>query len=561
MGRFTFPSTTGAGFDIKLQGSQTTDTADSAKIVGNNEVSGSVTTGDFCGESNNDGQSQLYTVYFDIKFSEPFTSSQVITGSGQTDPSAVYVGLRHHVQPRRAGQGRHLLREHRERPAELADRQPGLELRRGQGRGAKQLERAARQDQGLGRYLLPDAGVLQPALQGLHPAQRHQRRQRPVHGGRREGPTLASGQKNQYGIYSGWDIYHTLAQLQAMLDPSAASDQAQSQVNYYSEDGLLQQWGYLQDNNYVMVGDPAAGSSPTTTRSAPTGSTPSRRWPTCSSRPPRSTTSGPARRSSRSTATCPRTGPTAAATPTVSLPPCWKTTPRTSRCRRSRTRSATTATPPCSAQRANNWENTFNPNNDLLNARYENGQFEPGITPTTQQNNGLNYVEGDAYEYLWNVPNDYQALFNLMGGDSKVVPALQSYLSQPNGNGMYDEIANEFDLGEQFGLDYAGDPAGTQAAVRNIENTVYLPGPSGIDNNDDLGAESSSYIWQELGLYPENPGMGTLLLNSPGFAHEQISLSNGRTITVNAPSASSEYYVHVAEDQRPAGPEAVHDVR
>ena len=41
---------------------------------------------------------------------------------------------------------------------------------------------------------------------------------------------------------------------------------------------------------------------------------------------------------------------------------------------------------------------------------------------------------------------------------------------------MYDEIANEFDLGEQFGLDYAGDPAGTQAAVRNIENTVYLPG-------------------------------------------------------------------------------------
>ena len=41
-----------------------------------------------------------------------------------------------------------------------------------------------------------------------------------------------------------------------MLDPSAASDQAQSQVNYYSEDSILQQWGYYQANNYVMVGDP-----------------------------------------------------------------------------------------------------------------------------------------------------------------------------------------------------------------------------------------------------------------------------------------------------------------
>src|SRR5581483_5970754 len=67
---------------------------------------------------------------------------------------------------------------------------------------------------------------------------------------------VVAGQQYQYGTYSGWDIYHSLSQLQAMLDPKAASDQAQSQLNYYAEDKILQQWGYLQDNNYVMVGDP-----------------------------------------------------------------------------------------------------------------------------------------------------------------------------------------------------------------------------------------------------------------------------------------------------------------
>jgi hypothetical protein len=92
IGRFTLPKGSDAGFNIKLQDSQTGVTADTAQIVGNDEVTGSVTTGDFCGESNNDGRSQLYTVYFDIKFDAPFTSSQVITPSGKTNPPAVYVG-------------------------------------------------------------------------------------------------------------------------------------------------------------------------------------------------------------------------------------------------------------------------------------------------------------------------------------------------------------------------------------------------------------------------------------------------------------------------------------
>ena len=38
---------------------------------------GSDTSGDFCGESNNDGQTQQYTVYFDITFDQPFTASQI----------------------------------------------------------------------------------------------------------------------------------------------------------------------------------------------------------------------------------------------------------------------------------------------------------------------------------------------------------------------------------------------------------------------------------------------------------------------------------------------------
>jgi predicted alpha-1,2-mannosidase len=543
MGRFTFPSTSAAGFDIKLQDSQNGDSGDSAQIVGDDEVQGSVTSGDFCSESVNDGQSQLYTVYFDIKFSEPFTSSQVITESGKTNPAAVYVSFDTTSNPvvqakvgiSYVSAANAQLNWQTENPgwnfdAVKATAQSSWNKLLGE---IKVSGGTYAQTQEFYSLLYKD--FIQPNVTSDVNGQ--------FMGADEKVHTLASGQQNQYGIYSGWDIYHSLAQLQAMLDPSAASDQAQSQVNYYSEDGLLQQWGYLQDNNYVMVGDPedsiiadyyTFGAHDFNTKQA------------LADMLKQATTVNdvrPGEALEQKYGYLPEDGTYGCCNPHGVIATMLEDDTSDLALSSFAQALGDSGDAAMLTKRANNWENTFNPNNDLLNARYENGQFEPGITPTTQQNNEPDYVEGDAYEYLWDVPNNYQALFNLMGGDAKVVPALQSYLSKPNGNGMFAEIANEFNLGEQYALDYAGDPAGTQAAVHNIETTVYQPGPSGLDNNDDLGAESSQYIWEMLGLYPENPGEDTLLLNSPGFAHEQISLPNGRAITVNAPNASSEYYV------------------
>ena len=543
MGQFTFPTGSDAGFDIKLQDSQTTVTADTAQIVGNDEVQGSVTTGDFCGEGVNDGQSQQYTVYFNIEFNQPFTSSQVITASGQTSPEAVYVSFGTATPVVQAKVGISYVST-ANAALNWQTENPGWDF---------DAVKAATQnswDQLLGKikvsggsysktqefYSLLYKDFLDPNVTSDVNGQ--------FMGADDKVHTLAAGQQNQYGMYSGWDIYHTLAQLQAMLDPSAASDQAQSQVNYYSEDSILQQWGYLQDNNYVMVGDPedaiisdyyTFGGRDFDTSQALTDML-TQATTTNDVRPGEGLeqTYGYLPEDGTYNPCCNAHGVVATQLEDDNADFALSTFAQD---------LGDSSDAAMLKARSNNWENVFDPNNDLLTARYENGQFEQGVTPTTQQSNEPDYVEGDAYEYLWDTPDDYQTLVNLLGGDAKVAPELQSYLSQPNGFGMYDEISNEFDLGEQFAPDYAGDPAETQAAVNNIENTVYLPGPSGLSNNDDLGAESSSYLWQMLGLYPENPGDGTLLLNSPGFPNEQITLSNGKAITISAPDASSEYYV------------------
>jgi len=543
MGRFTFPSTTSAGFDIKLQGSQTTDTADTAQIVGDDEISGSVTTGDFCGESVNDSQSQLYTVYFDIVFDQPFTSSQVITESGQKSPSAVYVSFNTTSNP--VVQAKVGISYVSTADAQLnwITENPNWDFSATKAAAQSSWNKLLGKIQVSGGtydktqefYSLLYKDFLQPNVTSDVNGQ--------FMGADEKVHTVPGGQQSQYGIYSGWDIYHSLSQLQAMLDPAAASDMAQSQLNYYSEDGLLQQWGYLQDNNYVMVGDPedsiisdyyAFGAKGFNTQEALTDML------------KEATTVNDARPGEaleQQYGYLPEDGTYGCCNAHGVVATMIEDDNSDLALSNFASSLGDTKDASMLEQRANNWENTFDPNNGLLTARYQNGSFEQGVVPTTQQNNEPDYVEGDAVEYLWDVPNDYQSLFNLLGGDSKVVPELSNYLSQPNGFGNYDEISNEFDLGEQYALDYAGDPSGTQSVIRNIEDTVYLPGPAGLANNDDLGAESSQYVWEMLGLYPENPGSDTLLLNSPGFAHEKVSLSTGKSITVSAPDAANEYYV------------------
>ena len=85
--RFTFPSTTQADVLLKLLDSQNGTTATSAQIVGGNEVTGTATSGGFCGETGS------YTLHFDMVFSQNFTSSQIVTESGQPGPNSVFLNF------------------------------------------------------------------------------------------------------------------------------------------------------------------------------------------------------------------------------------------------------------------------------------------------------------------------------------------------------------------------------------------------------------------------------------------------------------------------------------
>ena len=80
--------------------------------------------------------------------------------------------------------------------------------------------------------------------------------------------------------------------------------------------------------------------------------------------------------------------------------------------------------------------------------------------------------------------------------------------------------------------------------MREVENTLWYPGPEGMAGNDDLGEMSSWYVWGALGMFPETPGTANLVLASPLFPSITIQRESGQTIQINAPGASATtYYV------------------
>jgi predicted alpha-1,2-mannosidase len=540
MGRFTYPATTQAGFLIKLHDSQNGEFAPStARIPNNHEVSGSQTSGHFCGEVVNDGQRQEYTVHFGISFDRPFSSSKIIRGS-DGKPTVVYLTFDTTSNPVvQAKVGISYVSDDNARLNWQTDNQAwdfGSTRSAAQDAWNKLLGRIEVSGGSFAQtqqfYSNLYKAFIQPNIVSDVNGQ-YMGADIKVH-------TVGAAQHDQYGIFSGWDTYHSLSQLQAMLDPAAASDHAQSLLNYYSQDKILQQWGYLHLNNYVMVGDPAQSII------ADYYAFGARDFDTAAALRDmlaQATTVNavrPGEALEEKYGYLPEDGKYGCCNPHGFVPTLLEYNSQDLALSFFARALGDDKNADMLEARANNWQNVFNLSNNLLNGRNEDGSFVPGVTPTST----TRFVEGTAYEYLWNVPNNYAALFSLLGGGSAVVPALREFLSQPNGFGMHAYLTNEFGFGEQYALNYAGDPAGTQQAVNHIRNTLYQPGPSGLPDNDDLGANSSAFVWEMLGMYPENSGSDNLVFNGPGFPHIGITLPTGKTITINAPSASpATFYV------------------
>ena len=200
--------------------------------------------------------------------------------------------------------------------------------------------------------------------------------------------------------------------------------------------------------------------------------------------------------------------------------------------------------------RAQNWQQLFDPATGYVQARLADGSFPsgPAFPPppaalTSENQAQLGFLEGNAIQYTWSVPQDLGTLFALMGGDPAATSMLNQFFTQSNAGPFlpYDWAGNEPSLWTPWEYDYSGAPWRTQDEVRSIADSLYSLTPAGEPGNDDLGALASWYVWAALGLYPLTPGTANLVMASPMFPSTTIDLAGDKKLTLTAQGTPSPY--------------------
>lgn len=533
MAVFTFPSTASVGnLLFKMSDSATTVTASHFSIVGNKELEGWVTSGFFCGASS------TYTLHFDMIFNRAFVSSGSWTAGGSGDYVSFDTSSNQVVEAKvgisYVTAADAVLNRTVENPGWNFDSMRAAAERSWRTMLGKVQIGGGTTTQQTVFYTALYHSLLEPNVFSDANG-RYMGFDGKVH-------KVAAPQLAQYANYSGWDIYRSEVQLEAILAPQQTSDIITSMLNDYAQTGQLPKWAEDNGEDYIMVGDPADSIIADAYAFGA-----------------RNFNAPQALKDMEAEATVPsniRPGLTDYETdgylPIDATYGCCNFYGAVSTQEEYDTADnaisllagelGATKTARKFAARAQNWQNVFNPGSGFVQPKQSAGSFEPDFNPTS----GVGFVEADSYVYSAMVPFDLKGLIAAKGGNAALVDYLNGLTSSVTKMGADKiQMGNEPSFDIPWEYDYAGDPSGTQHVVREIQDQLYLDTPGGLPGNDDLGAMSSWYVWSAILGYPETPGSETLAIGSPLFTAISIQLADGKKITETAPAAADDApYVH-----------------
>ncbi|HJP96971.1 MAG TPA: GH92 family glycosyl hydrolase [Rhodanobacteraceae bacterium] len=572
--QFAFPAGKPANLLLRVSDSEVGSSDASVRIDrASRTVSGSVTSGNFCGYLSKVDRRSYYELYFVARFDQPFTatgtwhdaavhpgSTAAHGGTGYGDKrtlpagtgSGAWVGFAPgsdvHV---RVGISYVSLANARQNlAAEISEHATLAQVRENAGKvwnnalGRITIE-GGTPDQRTTFYTALYHVLLQPTTFSDENGE--------YRGFDQKTHRLTGGQHVQYANFSGWDVYRSQLQLLTWLMPKVGSDIAQSLYNQaHQNHGEWDRWTHNSGATHVMAGDPSvpalagiyafggrdfdlrgAYASLKHAATVPTvqdlsnegcnvecvGERPSLdQWLKLHYIAAKSNAWGGAGETLEDATADFALSQLAAAAGDGAGERLFLT-------------------------RAGYWRNLFNPN-----ATPEGGYIQDrnadGTWPAFKPDTGDGFVEGSAAQYLWMVPFDVHGLFEKLGGRAKATARLDDFFHDAHGNWaltkagpLHAELDNEPSIGTPWLYDYAGQPWKTQKAVRIVLGALWKNAPDGIPGNDDLGEMSSWYVWAALGLYPAIPGRAELLLGSPLFPKATVHRPGG-DVTIEASGAN-----------------------
>lgn len=203
-------------------------------------------------------------------------------------------------------------------------------------------------------------------------------------------------------------------------------------------------------------------------------------------------------------------------------------------------------------KRSQSYRAYFDKETGFMRGKLSNGQWTTPFDPVYSRHEGSDYTEGNAWQYLWLVPQDVDGLIDLLGGKEAFGNKLEQLFdisegvkgekASPDITGLIGAYAHGNEPGHHttFLFNYCGRPWRTQELNRQIQTTMYKNTPDGLCGNEDCGQMSAWYVLSALGFYPVNPSELKYQLGSPIVREAKLEITPGKFFTVRAPLASRD---------------------
>lgn len=201
-------------------------------------------------------------------------------------------------------------------------------------------------------------------------------------------------------------------------------------------------------------------------------------------------------------------------------------------------------------KRAESFKQYFDKETGFMRGKLSNGAWTTPFDPAYSKHEGSDYTEGNAWQYLWLVPQNVEGLIELLGGKEPFAEKLDQLFKVEEGvkgeeassdiSGLIGAYAHGNEPGHHttFLFNYAGRAYRTQELNRQIQTEMYTAAPEGICGNEDCGQMSAWYIFSTMGFYPVNPAELKYQFGSPLVQEAKIETAPGKFFTMKAPLAS-----------------------
>ncbi len=206
-------------------------------------------------------------------------------------------------------------------------------------------------------------------------------------------------------------------------------------------------------------------------------------------------------------------------------------------------------------ERSLSYRNFFDAETGFMRGKDSQGNFRTPFNPFHSTHRADDYCEGNAWQYTWLVPHDFEGLVDCFGSKEAFLNKLDSLFvvqpqvageeASPDISGLIGQYAHGNEPSHHILYFYTmiGQPWKAAEKVREVLATLYHAAPDGLSGNEDAGQMSAWYVLSALGLYQANSAVPLYWFGSPIFDEAEITVDGGKFLIKTENNSKENIYI------------------